>query len=161
MAALPAYLFSPAYFQERMLETKELYFSNEWIYERIQAAKLFMDENYHNPIGINILAGQALFSPYHFIRLFKSTYGKTPYQYLLELRMGKARDFLKKGHAVTDVCWQVGFSSSTSFSGQFKKTTGLTPSAFQKKIIQPLVPVLPFRWELAGAKPPASENSQF
>lgn len=161
MPDMPAFEFSPAYYQERLLETKALYFSNEWIYERMKAARLFMDENYHNPIGIDALAGLALFSPYHFIRLFKTAYGQTPYQYLLAVRMGKARDFLKAGNAVTDVCWQIGFSSSTSFSGQFKKTTGLSPSAYQKKINQPLVPVLPFRWKHSGSTTPTPEKSQF
>jgi AraC-like DNA-binding protein len=57
------------------------------LYARIVRAKLFIDENYSSAIDLDTLSKEACFSKYHFLRLFKRTYNKTPYQYLSERRM--------------------------------------------------------------------------
>jgi len=44
-------------------------------------------------------------SPYHFIRVFKAQTGKTPNQYLLDIKIKKAREMLgQRRHSVTEVC---------------------------------------------------------
>jgi AraC-like DNA-binding protein len=52
------------------------------LYERIIAAKLFMDENFHEPIHLEQISQQAYFSRFHFHRLFTGIYGRTPHAYL-------------------------------------------------------------------------------
>jgi len=71
-------------------------------------------------------------SKFHFVRLFKANYGRTPYQYLIEVRMKKAKEFLTKGLSVSDVCVSVGFESTPSFTRVFKKITGIMPARFQQ-----------------------------
>jgi len=88
--------------------------------------------HYADVIDLDHIADEAFFSKFHFIRLFKATYRKTPHQYLISVRIENARLLLKKGLSVTDVCYAVGFDSISSFSALFKKLTVLTPSVYQQ-----------------------------
>jgi AraC-like DNA-binding protein len=104
-----------------------------YLYKRIVKAKLFIDDCYADNIDLDNIAGHAHFSKFHFIRLFKSTYGKTPNSYLIKIRIDKARILLSKGHSVLETSLIIGFDSPTSFTGMFKKITGKTPSVFQRE----------------------------
>jgi AraC-like DNA-binding protein len=104
-----------------------------YLYKRIVKAKLFIDNYYADPIDLNNISGQANFSKFHFIRLFKSIYGKTPNNYLVKTRIDNAKILLAKGYSVSETSMMVGFESATSFAGVFKKMTGQTASAFQKE----------------------------
>src|SRR3954469_15871714 len=106
--------------------------SKIYLYRRLVQAKLFIDKNYHEAIDLNDIADEAYFSKYHFIRLFKNIYGKTPHQYLIKVRVENARLLLKKGLPVADVCYAVGFDSVTSFSILFKKITFCPPANYQQ-----------------------------
>lgn len=104
-----------------------------YLYRRIVLAKLYIDNNYQKNINLGDIADEALFSRYHFIRIFKEIYGKTPYQYLIHVRIEKAKLCLQDGVSVTETCFSVGFDSVGSFSGLFKRRTGLPPSVYQKE----------------------------
>jgi len=104
-----------------------------YLYKRIVRAKLFIDDHYSDNIDLNNISDQAHFSKFHFIRLFKSIYGSTPNNYLIKIRMDKAKILLAKGHSVLETSIMVGFDSPTSFTGMFKKISGQTPSTFQRE----------------------------
>jgi AraC-like DNA-binding protein len=110
--------------------------ANLYIYKRIVQAKLFIDTHYGEVIDLENIADEAHFSKFHFIRLFKSIYGKTPHQYLIAVRVEQARLLLQQGLAVTEVCSDVGFESITSFTGLFKKYTRVSPSEFQRRYFE-------------------------
>lgn len=103
-----------------------------YLYRRLVQAKLFIDKNYHDAIDLNDIADEAYFSKFHFIRQFKSIYGKTPHQYLIKVRVENARLLLKKGLPVAEVCYAVGFDSVSSFSILFKKVTSYSPANYQQ-----------------------------
>ena len=103
-----------------------------YLYNRLVKAKLFIDKNYQENIDLDNIADEACFSKFHFIRLFKSIYGKTPYQYLTQVRIENAKHFLRLNYSVSDTCFMIGFDSITSFTGLFKKSEGKTPSEYQK-----------------------------
>lgn len=104
-----------------------------YLYQRIVQAKCFIDRNFDAPIALNQLANEACFSKFHFIRVFKKIYGKSPYQYLMHVRIEHARQMLKSGLPVAQVCFAIGFESISSFSGLFRKIAGISPAAFQQQ----------------------------
>ena len=104
-----------------------------YLYRRIVLAKLFIDEHFADNIDLDAIAGEAAFSKFHFIRLFKMAYGKTPHQYLTLVRIEKAKLLLQSETSVTDVCFSVGFDAISSFTHLFKRFTQLTPSAYQQQ----------------------------
>lgn len=106
-------------------------FPKIYLYRRIVQAKLFIDDNFAGDINLNAISDEAFFSKFHFIRLFKMAYGKTPHQYLTSVRIEKAKLLLQTGTSVTDVCVAVGFESLSSFAGLFKRTVHITPASYQ------------------------------
>ena len=106
------------------------------LYRRIVQAKLFIDSNYAERIDAGEIADEACYSKFHFIRTFKSIYGKTPHQYLTAVRVEKAKGLLEDGGSVTEVCFAVGFDSLGSFTGLFKRRAGVTPSEYQRQRLE-------------------------
>ena len=126
--------------------TETVHYPKIYLYRRIVQAKIFIDANYANKIDLENIANEAYFSKFHFIRLFKSIYDKTPHQYLTSVRIEKAIQLLRSGNAVTEVCTSVGFDSLTSFSGLFKRIVGIAPSSYllQQKQLKTQITQKPF-----------------
>jgi AraC-like DNA-binding protein len=106
-------------------------YPKQYLYRQIVRAKLYIDDNFASNINLAKIADEACFSKFHFTRLFKKIYGKTPHQYLTSVRVEKAKEHLAKGNTVAKVCYAVGFDSISSFTGLFKRSVGITPAAFQ------------------------------
>jgi AraC-like DNA-binding protein len=104
-----------------------------YLYRRIVLAKLFIDKHFAEKINLGDISGEAFFSKFHFIRLFKMAYGKTPHQYLTHVRIEKAKLLLQTGITVTDVCFSVGFDGISSFTKLFKRMVKVTPSIYQQQ----------------------------
>jgi AraC-like DNA-binding protein len=109
--------------------TKEQY-PKVYLYRRVVQAKLYIDKNYSEKIDLDNISDEAHFSKFHFIRLFKSIYGKTPHQYLTNVRIEKAKQLLEQGNVVSAVCNLVGYDSLSTFSGLFSKTVGKSPNQY-------------------------------
>ena len=106
-------------------------YPRQYLYLRAVRAKLFIDENFASSIDLSKIADEACFSKFHFVRLFKEIYGRTPHQYLTHVRIEKAKEYLDEGQTVAYACFKVGFDSISSFTGLFKRRTGLTPRQYQ------------------------------
>jgi AraC-like DNA-binding protein len=104
-----------------------------YLYRRVVQAKLFIESNYRNKTDLDLVSDEACFSKFHFLRLFKKVYGKTPHQFLVEVRIEKAKELLKQNVAVKDVCEAVGFESLGTFTSLFKRRVGETPAKFQQR----------------------------
>ena len=100
---------------------------------QIKAAKLYIDTHFSDEINLEKIAGKALVSKFHFIRVFKKYYGRTPHQCLQEVRIEMAKKILLKGKNIDEVCNAIGFKSKTSFISLFRKMTGVTPLVYQNK----------------------------
>ena len=119
-------------YTDHLSKYKSCMLAPDYILERILNAKHFIENNYQCDISLNEISRASLMSKFHFIRLFRKTYGRTPNQYLVEIRITKAKLMLKKGYPVADVCLAVGFNSITTFTSLYKKFTGDTPAHFKK-----------------------------
>jgi AraC-like DNA-binding protein len=111
------------------MDTNEEY-PKVYLYKRVVHAKLFIDRHFAEAVDLNNISDEAYFSKFHFIRIFKKIYGKTPHQYLTAVRIEEAMQLLKLNTSVTQTCFAVGFQSMSSFSGLFKRIVGTSPSAY-------------------------------
>jgi transcriptional regulator GlxA family with amidase domain len=99
---------------------------------RLRRTRDRMDRDYARPLDVPELAREALMSPGHFSRSFRSAFGETPYGYLMTRRIERAKALLRRGDlSVTDVCMAVGCSSLGSFSSRFTELVGEKPSAYR------------------------------
>ena len=117
----------------KVAELKELHARKQPLIDRLIETKHHMEANYSEKLVLEELARNTALSKFHFIRQFRKYYGRTPHQYLKEVRIEAAKRLLKNGAKVSEACFQVGFESPTSFSMLFKEITGYNPSDFLKK----------------------------
>ena len=97
-------------------------------------ARDLMDRAYAEPLDVAELARSACVSRAHFARCFKDAFGETPHQYLMSRRLERAKALLRAGElSVTEVCLAVGCSSLGSFSTQFRRFVGESPSAYRRR----------------------------
>ena len=102
--------------------------------QRLGRAREFIDHCYDHPLNLDQISEKACFSRYHFLRLFRQAFNKTPHQYLIERRIEKAKELLSSDELrVTDVCFEVGFQSLGSFSSLFHKCVGHAPITYREK----------------------------
>jgi len=109
-------------------------YPKQYLYRQILRAKLYIDVNFSSDIDLRAVADEACFSKFHFTRLFKAIYGKTPHQYLTDVRINHATNLLADGATVKYACFAVGFDSVGSFTGLFRHRVGQTPAAFQRGV---------------------------
>ncbi len=111
---------------------------------RLCRARDLLQESQGN-VRVEQAAREAALSPYHFIRLFKATFGRTPHQVLIDARLGRAKQLLLAAElSVTEICLEVGFASLGSFSALFARRVGASPIAYRRRV-QALVQV-PGEW---------------
>jgi AraC-like DNA-binding protein len=93
-----------------------------------------MDRSYADALDIEALAASAHVSPAHFIRSFRETFGETPHRYLQRRRLERAMALLRETDlSVTEVCFEVGFSSLGTFSRTFHEVVGMSPSSYRDR----------------------------
>lgn len=119
----------------------------------LRRARDLADREFAQPIDLDRLAGVAGLSKYHFLRLFKATYGLAPAAYVSERRIERAQDLLRATRlTVTEVCHAVGYTSLGSFSTRFRALVGVSPTEFQQRYADgaPRIPgCFVFLWGLA------------
>ncbi len=109
-------------------------------YRRLLAAREILRERYSEPLHLRDLAAAAGLSEFHFLRAYRAAFGETPHQHFTRLRIEHAKRALARGAAVTEVCFDTGYSSLGSFSSLFARATGLSPREWQREV-RVLVPV--------------------
>ena len=104
------------------------------LYKRVCRAKEYIDSSFTSPITLEEISKEACLSQFHFLRLFKVIYKETLHQYLTQKRMSKALQLLSKTDlSVTEVCFEIGFESMSSFSSLIRKKFGLSPELLRNE----------------------------
>ncbi|MFD0716498.1 helix-turn-helix domain-containing protein [Paenibacillus sp. GCM10027626] len=118
-----------------LLEEKR---SNREKNDVIDRIALFIDENYmHSDLSLNYLASEFKLSMSHVSRMFKEHTEKNFIDYLMEIRMRKAKELLEcTDMLVRDVAAAVGYTNVNSFARIFKKSTGLTPGEYRERELE-------------------------
>ena len=92
-----------------------------------------IDRDYAQPLNVPALARDVHMSAGHLSRQFKDAYGESPYSYLMTRRIERAMTLLRRGDlSVTEICFEVGFSSLGTFSTRFSDLVGMSPSAYRR-----------------------------
>ncbi len=91
-----------------------------------------MDRAYAEPLNVRAVAAVAHLSEAHFIRSFRAVFGETPHRYLQRRRVERSMFLLREtDRSVTDICFDVGFTSRGTFSRTFREIIGETPSGYR------------------------------
>lgn len=108
--------------------------SNSPYYARIKKVINYVQCNYASKIDLSILAGLAELSPNYFHKVFTQIMNRTPYEYINNTRLEKAKEFLiQTDLKIQKVAENSGFESSAYFSEVFKKAYNISPRDFRKK----------------------------
>lgn len=103
--------------------------------EEIDLAVSYFNEYYNTEICIEEYAASRHMSTSWFIRNFRKYTGFTPMQYILEIRISNAESLLEATeYNITEISRIVGYENPLYFSRLFKKSKGLSPSEYRKRI---------------------------
>lgn len=104
-------------------------------YSCIKKIIAYTEKNFHKPITLDSISEHFGYSKAYFSRYFKKETGTGYFTYLQQLRLEKAKDFMRDGYIVSDSCYLSGFENLSYFVQIFKKhNDGLTPGAFKKLV---------------------------
>mgnify|MGYP006266316637 CR=1 FL=1 len=92
----------------------------------------YIDSHLTEDMKLAALAQLLAMSPFHFGRMFKQSMGVSPHQYVIQQRVERAKQLLKRTQQpIIEVALECGFNSHSHLSKQFRQLTGLTPKAFR------------------------------
>src|SRR5215813_11237627 len=91
-----------------------------------------MDRAHAEPLDVRAIAAVAHISPAHFSRCFRTVFGETPHRYLQRRRVERAMFLLREtDRSVTEICFDVGFTSLGTFSRTFSDIVGEPPTTYR------------------------------
>jgi AraC-like DNA-binding protein len=100
---------------------------------KLNPAIEYMEKHYRSPVTVEQLASRVNLSVSYFHRLFRETYGASPTQYLISIRVDMAKDLIRSGlYTMGEIADKVGYDDIYYFSRMFKKATGQSPTSYYK-----------------------------
>lgn len=106
-------------------------------HHRLAAAIEYIKQHLNERICIEDLCKKSCMSRQHFFRSFKQELGLTPIEFINQERIKLAKQYLAYSHlSVSEVCYQLGFSSVAYFDRVFKHYVGKSPRLFQQELLQ-------------------------
>lgn len=121
--------------------------------QAVESAVQVMHTHLHEFLTLADLADVACLSPFHFNRVFRRLVGIPPGEYLAALRLQAARHLLlSTSLSVTDICFEVGYSSPGSFTTRFTQLVGLSPRLLRRRALEFTLP-MPDNGERPPTKP--------
>jgi AraC family transcriptional regulator len=105
--------------------------TREEIMKRLYNATDYIYSNLEKSFDLDDLSRQAHLSKFHFLRLFNHAFGKTPHQFINELKIERAKILLStKSVDIKEVARQLGYVNASSFSRMFVQQVGVYPTQF-------------------------------
>ena len=104
--------------------------------ELINIAVNYIHNNFERDLSLGDISKYVFLSPSYFTRAFKEETGMSPINYLLKVRIDRAKEMLADtSMKISDIALSVGFSNQQRFNEMFKKYTRQTPLQYRKKSI--------------------------
>ena len=102
-------------------------------FHKVQPILLYVQQNYQNPITLDSISQQFFMSKYYLCHLFKDVTGFGLNEYIINLRILKARELLRQNISVQQVGEIVGFSNNSHFIRTFKTMVGVSPGQYSHR----------------------------
>jgi len=100
---------------------------------RLQRVFAYIRENLAREVSVAQLAKTVGMSQYYFSKLFKTSTGTTPHQYVMRQRVERAQELLRdSGTALASVATEVGFETQSHFTSVFRHLVGVTPKRYRE-----------------------------
>ncbi len=125
------------YLMQHYSDTKHLQLSSKGALpkKRLDRVLEYIAANLSQSLSLTEIAAIAGMSAYHFARLFKTSTGLSPHQYILTQRIERAKHLLLGGQSrVIDVALESGFNDQSYFSKMFRKATGVPPMRYRSNL---------------------------
>jgi len=100
----------------------------------VRRARAFLHEALAERVTLNELAARAAMDKFHLVRAFRHEVGLPPYEYLTHLRVGRARELLRRGLRVAAAAQEVGFYDESQLHRHFRRIVGITPGAYARSL---------------------------
>lgn len=102
------------------------------VVQKIECAKIFMQENVYKDIDLEKLAKKLNISYSWFRKVFKEYTGYAPAKYFQELKLRKAKQLLIESTlSIKEISYELNYTTTEHFFALFKKRTGLTPTEYR------------------------------
>ncbi|MBN2299986.1 MAG: helix-turn-helix transcriptional regulator [Acholeplasmataceae bacterium] len=119
-------------------ECKQDYLPSSAYHMIIKKAIDYIENHYGEKISLNQISQIVNLSPSHFQKIFKQTMNRSPNEFLLNLRLTKAKELLLiTDESITDIAYRSGFESHAYFTYVFHKILGVSPSTYRKSHQKP------------------------
>ena len=100
---------------------------------RLASVVDLMRAAYAEPLTLDRLAAEAGVSKFHFTRVFRAAFGSSPHAYLMQVRLGVAKDLLVQTDLdIAKVARSCGFASAAHFGTAFAARVGTSPTAYRR-----------------------------
>jgi AraC family transcriptional regulator len=103
---------------------------------QLDAVRDLVEARIEGSVTVEDLAALTGLSTFQFTRQFKRSVGLTPYQFVIDARLDRAREILMRGTTIADTAAQTGFSHQEHLTRMFRRRFGVTPGQFRKAVMQ-------------------------
>jgi AraC-like DNA-binding protein len=102
--------------------------------QRVNEICAYIRRNYADPLHSGAIAKHVALSEGHMRAVFRQIMGMSPHQYMLQIRIGKAKELLASGQlSLAEIAGMTGFDDLSYFIQMFRKREGLTPASYRKR----------------------------
>ncbi len=95
---------------------------------RLERAKSFVHENLERTFSVSEMAAEAGIEASQFFAAFREATGKTPFSYVTQCRMERAKVMILDGTSITEAAASVGYANPSKFAAAFRRHTGKSPT---------------------------------
>lgn len=96
----------------------------------LEQVREYMEQHYSEAVTVEDLARLAGMSRYYFMRSFKDRFGQSAMEYLTDIRINRAKQYMEEGGTLSEIAERVGYKDSQYFSSQFNKYVGVPPTIY-------------------------------
>lgn len=119
--------------QEGTLTPKAIATAGQLSKSRQELVLSYIAENLGRDLGLDELAALCGLTRFHFARAFKATFNEPPHQFILRMRLDRAKHLLATSRLpIADIATTTGFNGASQFARSFKSVTGRTPLEFRR-----------------------------